>query len=261
MQIIDRYFTRLFAARFLLLLFGIVALMSLLDFLAQGDDVVDDSTTTPVATILRYLTLRLPEIVSRSIPFAVLLATLVTLSGMQRQSELTALKSFGISQLRIMMALAPVAVLIAIPQFIVDSALVPSSVAALRAWGVGDYKPVAAKDDAGLTWARQGHDVVRFRAVANGGLSDVTIFRRDADGRLREQIEAAGARPEAGGWQLQDVRVTRPGMPAPERHDSLEWSAGPERSLLRSLSAYPREMSFPELVKYAYDQNVGSSPP
>ncbi len=261
MRVIDRYFTRLFAARFLLLLFGIVALMSLLDFLAQGDDVVRDGTTAPVATILRYLALRLPEIVSRAIPFAVLLATLVTLSGMQRQSELTALKSFGISQLRIMMALAPIAVLIAIPQFWIDSALVPSSVSALRTWGVGDYKPVAAEDDAGLTWARQGHDVVSFRAAGRGGLSDVTIFRRDETGRLREQIEAARARPGAGGWRLENARVTRPGATAPELHESLDWAAGPDRSLLRSLSAYPREMSFSELARYAYEQNVGSSPP
>src|SRR3546814_11004535 len=60
---------------------------------------------------------------------------------------------------------------------------------------------------------------------------------------------------------LEDVEVTRPGIPAPIHHDTLEWTAGPDRSLLRSLSAYPREMSFPELLRFAYQPGVGSSPP
>src|SRR3546814_15242423 len=74
--------------------------MSLLDFLAQGDAVVERSVGSPLAAITRYLALRMPEILSHSIPFAVLLATLITLSGMQRQNELTAMKSVGLSTLR-----------------------------------------------------------------------------------------------------------------------------------------------------------------
>ncbi|MFN4089679.1 MAG: LPS export ABC transporter permease LptG [Alphaproteobacteria bacterium] len=261
MRVIDRYFTRLFLARFLLLLFGIVSLMSLLDFLAQGDSVVADAGEAPLATVARYTVLRLPEIVSRSIPFAVLLATLVTLSGMQRQSELTALKSFGVSQLRMMTALAPVAVLIAVPQFWIDSAVMPSSVAALRDWGVGDYKTAATRDEAGLTWARQGGDVVRFRSAGPDGLTDVTIFRRNEAGRLAEQIDAARARPGPDGWLLADVRVVRPGTSGVERHERLEWAGGPDRALLRSLSVYPRELSFQELLRLARAPDTGSSPP
>src|SRR3546814_19134000 len=79
------------------------------------------------------------------------------------------MKSFGMSQLRMMLALAPVAILIALPQFWIDSTFVPSSVAKLRAWGVGDYKPAAARDETGLAWARQGHDVFRFGAATQGG--------------------------------------------------------------------------------------------
>src|SRR3546814_18287626 len=110
-------------------------------------------------------------------------------------------------------------------------------------------------------WARQGHDVVRFGAATEGGLADVTVFRRDAAGRLREQIDAARAEPSGEGWMLEDVEVTRPGIPAPIHHDTLEWTAGPDRSLLRSLSAYPRELSFPELLRFAYQPGVGRSPP
>src|SRR3546814_18260741 len=102
---------------------------------------------------------------------------------MQRQNELTAMKSFGMSQLRMMLALAPVAILIALQQFLIDSTFVPSSVAKLRAWGVGDYKPVAARDETGLTWARQGHDAERAirrasgreRGCQNGGIEGVGI--------------------------------------------------------------------------------------
>src|SRR3546814_15869979 len=65
-------------------------------------------------------------------------------------------------------------------------------------------------------WARQGHDVVRFGAATEGGLADVTVFRRDAAGRLREQIDAARAEPSGEGWMLEDVEVTRPGIPRSE---------------------------------------------
>src|SRR3546814_564534 len=177
--------------------------MSLRVFLAQGDEVVERSVGSPLAAITRYLALRMPEILSHSIPFAVLLATLITLSGMQRQNELTAMKSFGMSQLRMMLALAPVAILIALPQFWIDSTFVPSSVAKLRAWGVGDYKPVAARDETGLTWARQGHDVGRFGAATEGGLANVTGFSRAAASRLREHTAAGRAGPCGAGWLLE----------------------------------------------------------
>src|SRR3546814_19715544 len=60
---------------------------------------------------------------------------------------------------------------------------------------------------------------------------------------------------------LEDVEVTRPGIPAPIHHDTLEWTAGPDRSLLRPLSAYPRALSFQVLLRLPYQPGVGSSPP
>ncbi len=261
MRILDRYFTRLFLVRFLVLLFGIASLVSLLDFLSQGDEVVEKAVGSPVAEIVRYLLLRTPDIVSRSIPFAVLIAALITLSGLQRHSELTAMKSFGLSQLRMMMALVPVAVLVAVPQFWIDSAFVPSSIAKLRAWGVGDYRPVAAADETGFIWARQGQDVVRFSRATTEGLYDVVVFRRDPNGRLLEQVEAPRARATADGWQLEEVSVSRPDDPMPSHHDVWQWRGGPDRSILQSLSAYPREMSFNELLHFVRDPGMGSSPP
>ena len=92
----------------------------------------------------------------------------------------------------------PVALLIALVQFLIEDQAVPAAVGALRAWGIGDYG--SASDEPAVAWLRHGDDIVsvqRFDAAA-GELGGVTIFRRDPEGNLIAELEAASASYEDG---------------------------------------------------------------
>ena len=180
-SLLSRYIARMLLARTLILLAGLGALMVILAFLADGDQVLAASDDV-VLPILRYTVLRLPEILAQLIPITAVLATLLTFAELVRHSELTAMYGAGVSKPRLAVAVLPVAALIALAQFLIEDQAVPRAVSALRAWGIGDY---GSSDDARIaTWLRQGDDIVRIQrfAAAPDELHGVTIFRRDPAG-------------------------------------------------------------------------------
>ncbi|MBK8209408.1 MAG: LptF/LptG family permease [Rhodospirillales bacterium] len=108
-----------------------------------------------------------------------------------------------------MSQLLPAAALLGIFSFLNADIAVPISRDALRTWGVGEARKTGIlADDGKMAWMLSGTDVVRTpkQASASGELRDVTIFRRDAEGRLLERIGAARALPQGDGWQLEAVR-------------------------------------------------------
>ncbi len=261
MPVLDRYVTRLFLRRFVVLLFGLVALMVILDFLANADEVIADGADS-IAALARYVGLRLPDILLRAIPFAVLLGGLLTMAGLTRHSELTALRAVGVSQFRIMIALAPAALLVAVPQFWIGDRLLPPAAAALQRWGVGDVESAFARDEQGMIWLRQDPDIVRVGRVDLDGpsLSDVTIFRRDDEGRILERITAGRAVRDGRDWTLLDVTVSQIGTGRSAHLQRTRWEGGPDAALLQSLASHPRQMSFARVAQLATSPGTGSGP-
>ncbi len=258
LSVLSRYIARRLLARAALLLSGLAALMMILDFLANGDQVIagSDSVLLP---ILRYTLLRLPEIVAQLLPISAMLAGLLTFAELARHSELTAIAAAGVSKARLAAAVLPVALLIAVIQFLIDDQAVPVAVGRLRAWGIGDYAPAG---DAGDAWLRQGDDILRLRALdpAAGRIDDVTIFRRDPGGNLVAVLKAPSATWEAGGWTLRDVSRTLIGPGVVEHEDSLRWPADLDPKLLASFLADPRETPFAQLLRAIRAPGLGTQP-
>ena len=110
MGILDRYIAQTWLRLLMLCLGGFVALYLVIDliekiprFLRAGGAAGD---------ILQYFVWKSPEMISRTATFSVLMATLLTLGVLSRDSEIIAMRSCGISLLRIslpMLALGLVA--------------------------------------------------------------------------------------------------------------------------------------------------------
>ena len=99
MGIFDRYIARIWLRLLMLCLGGFVGLYLVIDliekiprFLRAGGDAGD---------ILQYFICKFPEMISRTATFSILMATLLTLGVLSRDSEIIALRSCGISLLRI----------------------------------------------------------------------------------------------------------------------------------------------------------------
>ena len=232
LSVLSRYIARRLLARVAVLLLGLAALMIILDFLANGDQVIakSDSILWPV---LRYTVLRLPEILALLLPITAMLAALLTFAELVRHSELTAMAAAGISNTRLAAAVLPVALLIGAVQFLIEDQAVPLAVGRLRALAIGDYAPAADAEAAGI-WLRHGDDILRIRAPAprEGRLDGVTIFERDPEGNLVAELQAPSATYEDGGWTLHDVTRAPIGAGAVEHEARLRWQGDLSPTLL-----------------------------
>ena len=259
LSIVSRYIARLLLARTLILLAGLAALMVILAFLADGDQVL--ATSEGVwRPILRYTVLRLPEILAQMLPITTVLAGLLTFAELVRHSELTALHAAGLSKPRLAAAMLPVALLIGLVQFMIEDQAVPAAVGALRTWGIGDYG--AAGDEPAVAWLRDRDDIVRIQRfdAAARELAGVTIFRRDPEGNLIAALEAAGASYKDGAWRLRDVTRSAVGSGAVEHEDGLSWASDLEPALLAAVIAHPRETPLRQLLQVSRAPGLGTQP-
>ena len=107
--LIDRYVARRFLTAFALVVSSIAILYVLIDYLEISDDIARNKT--PFAMVLRYYQAFVAPILLDIVPFAFLVAALVTTASLVRSAETTALLSHGVSLHR---AAAPLLVLAAV---------------------------------------------------------------------------------------------------------------------------------------------------
>jgi lipopolysaccharide export system permease protein len=257
--VLSRYLARMLLARALILLAGLAALMMVLEFLADGDKVIEagDGLVLPV---LRFTLLRLPEILVELLPVSAMLAALLTFAELARHSELTAIHAAGISKPRLVLAVLPVALLIAAGQLLIADQAVPRTVAELRAWGIGDYE--ASEDAPVYSWLRHGDDILRIGGfdAAGGTLSDVTVFERDAEGNLIAELAAPRADWQDGGWTLHEATRAVLGAGALEHQERLLWPGELPPELLGAAIAHPRETPLRQLLAVVRSPGLGTQP-
>lgn len=110
------------------LLFGIGAFTSLFvsgDLLSLANLVVEIGA--PVAPALKVFVLKMPQVVVWTLPMAVLLATLLSLSKLSATSELVAMRAGGVSLFRIALPIFVLSVVVSALGFVIGETIVPSS--------------------------------------------------------------------------------------------------------------------------------------
>jgi lipopolysaccharide export system permease protein len=207
MTILSRYVSSRFVFYFALVLAALSALALMLELMEQADDVLRSTSDSSLA-LLRYSGLRLPDILAQMLPIATLLGMLFALAQFIRHSEMVALWSSGVSPAALIRAMLPVALALGAATFANSDFAVPESQSILRSMGFSGERGGAFSAGKGeAAWLLSGADVVRLpkMAAADEELVDISIFRRDADGRLTERIDAASAVPQGQGWMLRGV--------------------------------------------------------
>jgi len=257
-SIIGRYVARLLLGRFALVLLGLAALLLLLEFLADSDQVIAGSDQ-PVRALALYMVLRLPEILAELVPVAALLAGLLTFAELGRHSELTAIYAGGLSKVRLAVAVVPVVALIGGFQLLIEDQARPAALGELRAWGVGDFD---ASEDAAATWLRRGPEILRIKRIdpSQAELRGVTIFERDQEGNLIAKIEAARAVAEGDAWVLHEVARSRVGSAVVETAERLSWAGDLAPGDLHVLITTPPEMPLVDLLRVLRHPGLGSQP-
>ena len=257
------YLGRLFFGRFAAILLAMTAFILSLDLMVNSKAVTNKAGDV-AHPLLEYAVLRLPEILSQSIPVSTLLAMLLLTAQLIRNSELVAIWSIGLSPLRTVMALAPAAFLIGAFQLMTDGVMVPASLSKLNAWGVADYGKRLTNETAdGAFWMRGGNDIVRLpeRRYDLENLTEFIIFRRDGQGNLLARIDAGGLHQDGDHWVLEDVVVRDAASSSIERLDELIWDTELPLDELETMATHPRELSLASLFNFVRDRTYGLYPP
>lgn len=255
--------SRLFILRFAILLIGVTFFILTLDIVTYADDILAINKGD-VSTIWHYALLRIPGIASQFVLISILIALLMMLTEISKNSELVAIWGAGASQFRIIVALLPVAIFLGIFTFILVDRAVPLAAPTLHKWAIGDYSnkklSIGAKDP---IWMRSGPDIIRAVSTNEDTtkLSKVTVFRRDADGVLLEQIMAEEAEFLGQRWLLKDVTIyNRENLP-PTKLKQMIYTGMMRPAATGLRKGDPEEMTVQELSYFISNSGFGLRPP
>jgi len=124
-KILDRYIVRQFIISFVFGLIAFLLIFVLVDSMEHLDDFIDAHAT--VSTVVEYYIAFMPEIVKLMTPVAVLLGSLFVIGRLSTNSELTAMKSSGVSLYRILMPFLVVAFIISFASVYLNGWVVPKA--------------------------------------------------------------------------------------------------------------------------------------
>jgi len=205
------YLGKTFIVRIFAVLVMLVLVLMMLDLLSKSGDILAEPGNGE-GELLRYISLRIPQLVARFLPYSVLLATILTLATLNQHSEVIAMKAAGLSAHQILAPLVLSAFLVACLSFVFNERVVTRATGTLKAWEAADYGPIPVDPNAQRNlYLNDGNDVLRVGSVEGSGaqmvLHDVTFYGRDEEGMIERRINAPVARFANPGWQLEDARV------------------------------------------------------
>jgi lipopolysaccharide export system permease protein len=261
MNQIARMVTRMIVMRFLPILFGISLFVLTLETVTYAKEILA-LNDGGIAMVFRYIATRAPATLATFLPMSLLLSLLLTVTELSYRNEIAAIWSLGISPLRLILMLAPLALLVGLFHFVLVDRLVPAAAPALREWGVADYgEKKLTFGESDPIWLRSGTDILRAATDAKATrLSDVVIFKRDTDGILLQQIfaEAASLGPE--GWTLQNAIVYGQNNALPQRVTLYQYPGKMRAAREGARSGDPEEMTLTDLNYFIANKGFGIRP-
>lgn len=225
---LQSYVTRALATRILAAGLVLIGIMQILDLLDVTPDIIERGLG--VGGMVKYSLLRLPRLMDQAAPLAVLAGGIFAFMKLAGDSEIVAMRASGLSAYRIIRMSVPVALAVMVIDFVSVEIVAPRTDPILQTWWQETAPPAKAADEKPKPKAfRIGDDVVVASTADVSGetLKDIRIYRRDAQGRLVERIDAAQAVHVGGAWQLEQPRFVRFEANGPRTGQAaqMEWTS------------------------------------
>ncbi|MCW2396037.1 MULTISPECIES: LPS export ABC transporter permease LptG [unclassified Sphingobium] len=204
------YLGKTFLLRCLAMLAMLVLILQMLDLLSEAGKVLAYPGNGD-AQLWQYVSLRAPQIISRFLPFSVLLGTLITLATLNANSEVVAMKSGGLSAHQILAPLILASLAVAAISYVFNERVVVRATATLTAWEAAKFGPIPSDPGVkGNVWVRHEDDLIRAGTITGRGnavrLQDVNVYDRH-NNALISIVYAKHGRFTPDGWLLEDIRV------------------------------------------------------
>lgn len=212
MRTLDRYLAGIFLKNFGL---GIMALSSLFMFQALLGDLLDHNFTS--GQVLYYHLLNLPQTVVQMAPPAVLMGTVMTLSGIARTNELTACLSIGVGIRRIVSLVVSIVFIVSCGILVMQDRILPPTFKKRTAyyWREMQKRPdffLDIKQD--KIWYRSQnliYNLMRFDPKTKT-IYGMAVYTFNSEFKLVQVVDAEKAQYVSGGqqasWRLVNGTVT-----------------------------------------------------
>ncbi|GAA0733626.1 LPS export ABC transporter permease LptG [Sphingomonas japonica] len=257
------YMGKMFLVRTFAILAVLVLVLQALDLLAESGRILAYDGNGQ-AEVWRYASLRTPQIIQRFLPFAVLLGTIITLTTLNQNSEVVALKASGLSAHQVLAPLIVTALAVAIGSFAFNERIVTRATATLERWESVEFGPMPVdRGDRGNVWVRDGANLIQAQQVRGRGeavqLGGITVYERDG-GTLRSVVTAASGRREGDGWRITGAR--RFDVASGETRDlgTIRVAGGVRPDQFTLTTVNPDGLPFDQLNAAIDDLNVAGRP-
>lgn len=208
---LGRYFFMRYVITVAWFLFGVVAIIYLIDFSEVVGNISQEAGQN-LLDALMITALRLPYILQQTIPFIALFSAMVALIALNRRQELVVSRAAGISVWQFMTPFVVGAALLGVASVLILNPLASWS----QKKAVG-FEAIGGKQTDVVPWLRQitdGQDtIIGGRGIAENGtelLEAVVIYFNDQGGLVKRQ-DADRAVLSDGWWTLHNVTETQAG--------------------------------------------------
>ena len=209
MTLLDRYIARTVLLHTLMVLAVLMALMTLVTFIGQQNDIGVGSYGVGDAFLFTALTL--PQQAYELLPIATLIGAILGLGALARDSELTIVRSVGVSTVRLAASAALAGLVVAVAMWLLGEYLAPPADQYARQHKIFSKYSELEIGGSSSAWVRQGSWFLNVRQqAANNLFGGVFVYQLGDDRRLQLVGRAESASQDsAGRWILSDYAETR----------------------------------------------------
>ena len=211
MTILDRYFAKTILLHTLMVMAVLLALMTLVTFISQQDDIGQGSFDVSGAFFVTLL--EMPQQAYQLLPIGALIGAITGLGGLARDSELTVVRAAGVSVSRIAVSASLAGLVVAVLLWVIGEYFAPPADQYARQYKIFSRYSQLEFVGSRSAWIREGPWFINVRRQAAENLyGGVYIYELDAERRLVLVGRAETAMQDPSGrWVLSNYSESRLG--------------------------------------------------
>ena len=253
----DRYIGRATILGILLVWVSLTTLMMMFSLLGELNDT---AANYDASDVFWYVLQTGPRSAYQIFPVSALMGSLLGIGGLAGANELVALRTSGVSRLRLAAAGMTGALLITVPVMMIGEWVAPDIEQQARAFKLSQLVGQVIIGGPSGMWMRDGNDIVNIRRpllTADRGqkvisFQEIEIHHFNGFSGLQKIIRAESAFFDGEQWTLEgvsEIELTPSGV-IPSKHERMPWVSGVKPELLESAVTRPPYMS----IRALWDQ-------
>ena len=251
MKILNRYIGRNILVSIFAVMAVLLALFSFFQILDELGSVGKGRYDTGKA--IMYVLMTLPTTAYQLLPITALLGCTIGLGVLANNSELTAIRSAGVSLEQIIWSVLKAGLVVIIGGFVVGEWLAPMSEQKAQTMrSVAKSSHLSLKGSQGL-WAKDGTQYINVRAILPGRrLNNIYVYEVDHQHHLTHILYAKSAFYRDDKWVLENVKHSYivKGNVVAEHEDKHVWNTTLSPDLLSIVTVKPNTLSIWGLYQY-----------